>query len=111
MTTAAVRRLTPAAVDVATNAPGVTVVMLLSDDPRSRELVPQLRRLAWRRSDLALWAADVDAEPQLAERLGVDRAPAALLFVDGRARGRLTGELREPRVEVFADSVLETVDV
>nr|WP_284288732.1 hypothetical protein [Angustibacter aerolatus] len=53
MTTAAVRRLTPAAVDVATNAPGVTVVMLLSDDPRSRE--PGAAACAAWRGGAATW--------------------------------------------------------
>jgi len=60
--------------------------------PPCRAIAPALEEIAAEQSDrLAIAKVDVDAEPEIAARFGVQSLPTLVVFVDGEERHRFVG--------------------
>ena len=58
------------------------------------------------RERLRVARIDVDASPEVAERLGVGTVPTILLIMDKRVVGRIEGRASAPRIERLLDEHL-----
>ena len=61
---------------------------------------------AERADDLEVFKLDVDANPEIAVRYGVNSIPTLLVFRDGEEAGRIVGALPKRRIEAQLDEVL-----
>lgn len=59
------------------------------------------------RARLRIRRVDVDANPALAERFGIETVPTLVLVKDKRAVGRLEGRTSAPRIEALLRQHLE----
>jgi thioredoxin-like negative regulator of GroEL len=76
----------------------------------ARRMESLLAHIARReRSRLALSKVDVDEQPEIAERFGVEQVPALALVVQKRIVSRLDGRATAPRIEAMLEEHLEPV--
>ena len=59
-----------------------------------------------RADSLEVFKLDVDANPDVAVRHGVNSIPTLLIFRDGEEVGRVVGALPKPRIEAQLDEAL-----
>lgn len=72
-----------------------------------KTLGPTLERMAGEGGGRWLLAkVDVDANPQIAQQLGVQGIPTVVAFKDGQEVSRFTGAIPEPQVRQFIDGLL-----
>ncbi|HET6398878.1 MAG TPA: thioredoxin family protein [Candidatus Thermoplasmatota archaeon] len=60
---------------------------------------PIFERAAGQHGDIAWMKFDVDEEPRLAQRLGIQSMPTTLFFLHGKLAGKVPGALRPPQLE------------
>ena len=63
------------------------------------------------RERLRIRRVDVDEQPALAERFGVEQVPTLVLVKDKRAVGRLEGRSSAPKIEALLAEHLEPASV
>ncbi|CAN5580957.1 thioredoxin [soil metagenome] len=72
-----------------------------------RVVGPIVDEIAGERSEsLDVFKLDVDANPEVAMRYGVNSIPTLLVFRDGEEVGRVVGALPKARIEAQLDEVL-----
>ena len=71
-----------------------------------RVVGPIVDEISAEREDLDVFKLDVDANPEIAVRYGINSIPTLLVFRDGEEVGRIVGALPRARIEHQIDGAL-----
>lgn len=71
-----------------------------------RRIAPALEKLAQQRDDLVIAQINIDLEPQLAAREGIELVPTFILYQKGQTLGAMAAPDSKAKIEAFLEANL-----